>query len=523
VLDIRHTNELPDGHLYKACGNRRTTVCPSCAETYRRDAYQILRSFLVGGKGVPDTVARHHANFATLTAPSFGVVHTRDVPTHTCTNRRRCDCRPRPCHARRDTPGLCEHGNPAVCYARHDEGDPRLGKPLCLDCYDHDRQVVWNIHVGLLWHRTKEAIERHLAKLCRQRRIPFLPVAGPTGKIRKLAPVRVGHGKVAEMQRRGAIHIHALLRLDGLDPHDPHAVIPPPAGITPADLVDAIEHAARTVTVTAPPHPDQPDGWVIGWGQQVEPRPITMRGDGDVTDELAAGYLAKYATKSTEITGHRSGRLTADTIGEYADPDGDHNARLIDACWRLGRPTHTPTPLADRPHPDRPTPGLRSRWTCPDCGTHTRLAACLTCHADRQDSLDAKPTNSGTGTIYTRLRRWAHQLGFGGHFLTKGRRGCATFALLRNTRVVFRRAEDQDHTDDTATGGVIRAADHTGQETTLVVGLLTFAGAGWHTTGDALLANTAAALARSRHQAGRDEIAHEIGTALAADTVPAAA
>ena len=32
-----------------------------------------------------------------------------------------------------------------------------------------------------------------------------------------------------------------------------------------------------------------------------------------------AGYLAKYATKSTEITGHVSARLTADTIDLYAD------------------------------------------------------------------------------------------------------------------------------------------------------------------------------------------------------------
>jgi len=515
------TSELPDGHVYKACGNRRATICPSCAEVYRRDAYQLLRAGLVGGKGVPESVAQHHANFATLTAPSFGLVHTRHVARHTCTNRKRCDCRSAPCHARRpgSGPGLCAHGQPAVCFARHDPGDPRLGRPLCLDCYDHDHQVVWNLHTGELWRRTKQAIERHLAQLCRRRGIPPVHVVTPSGKLRAVPPVRVSHGKVAEFQARGAVHFHALLRLDGVNPHDLAAIVPPPPGITAADLEDAICHAARHVAFTTPSHPDRPGGWHACWGEQVDHRPITMRGASEVTDELAAGYLAKYATKSTEATGHRSTRLTADTIDDYADPDGDHINRLIDACWRLGRPTDTPTALGDRPRPDRPKAGLRSPWTCPQCGTHIRLAVCPECHPSCQDSLDAGIPKPGTGNPYAGLRRWAHMLGFGGHFLTKARRYSITFGLLRDTRITFRR--EQDQADEHA--GTIRTADHVGEETTLIVGTLTFAGAGWHTTGDALLANTAADLARSRHAAGREEIAHEIGTALNAGTVPAAA
>ena len=47
---------LPDGIIYKACGNRRTSACPSCAETYRRDAFQLIRAGLVGGKGIPEHV-----------------------------------------------------------------------------------------------------------------------------------------------------------------------------------------------------------------------------------------------------------------------------------------------------------------------------------------------------------------------------------------------------------------------------------------------------------------------------------
>jgi hypothetical protein len=520
------TSDMPDRAIYKACGNRRTSVCPSCAEVYRRDAYQLLRAGLVGGKGVPDSVARHDAVFPTFTAPSFGPVHTRAVSRHTCADRRRCDCRPDPCHARRpgSTPGLCEHGQPAVCFARHESDDPRLGQPLCLDCYDHDHHVVWNRFTGKLWARTKQDIERYLARLCRKRRIPFVQLPTTDGKTRKVPPVRVAHGKAAEFQIRGAVHFHALLRLDGIDPTDPDAVVPPPAGITAADLDDAIHHAVAHTNLTTPPHPDKPEGWRIAWGKEVLVKHITMRGGNQVTDEMVAGYLAKYATKSTEATGHRSARLDHDTIDLHADPDGDHIARLIDACWRLGRPTHTPTPLSARPRSNRPRPGLRSSWTCSGCGKATQLAVCPHCHPSTSSPVDPATADTyvskpGADNPYAGLRRWAHMLGFGGHFLTKARRYSVTFAFLRDTRIRFRRDhDDQDHADT----GTIRTADHTDEETTLIVGALTFAGVGWRTTGDALLANTAADLARSRQQAGREELAHEIGTAIAATTLAAA-
>ena len=38
------------------CGNRRHAVCPSCAQTYQRDAYQLLRAGLacvLGGASPP--------------------------------------------------------------------------------------------------------------------------------------------------------------------------------------------------------------------------------------------------------------------------------------------------------------------------------------------------------------------------------------------------------------------------------------------------------------------------------------
>jgi hypothetical protein len=45
------------------------------------------------------------------------------------------------------------------------------------------------------------------------------------------------------------------------------------------------------------------------------------------------------------------------------------------------------------------------------------------------------------------------------------------------------------------------------QPTVLVVNFLDFVGAGWHTTGDAMLANTAAAKAREQRRVAREELA----------------
>ena len=70
------TGDMPDGVVYKACGNRRAAVCASCAEIYRADAYQLVAAGMKGGKGIPASVGGHPAVFATTTAPGFGLVHT---------------------------------------------------------------------------------------------------------------------------------------------------------------------------------------------------------------------------------------------------------------------------------------------------------------------------------------------------------------------------------------------------------------------------------------------------------------
>jgi hypothetical protein len=422
TLSAADTAAMPDGVIYKNCGNRRAAACRSCSTTYRRDAFQLIRAGLVGGKGVPATVVGHPAVFATFTAPGFGPVHTR----RTSKTGQQIPCRPR-----RD-PDPCPHGVDLRCDRVHADDENNLGRPLCLDCYDHRHQVVWNLFAGELWRRTRIGIERHLKQ---------------HAKANGIDPktLRLSYGKVAEMQRRGVVHFHVIIRLDGVGPDDPDAVVPAPDGLNLLDLVAAIEHAAGSTAFTTPEHQKHPDGWSIEWGRQLDIRPVRVPGDREISDQMVAGYLAKYATKSTEAAGHLSRRLDRDTIDLYADPQGSHIERLIDACWTLG-------------------------------GYDPRL---------RLSEQHTRP--------YARLRRWAHMLGFGGHFLTKSRRYSITFRILRERRVVWRRTEYAD------------AARQHDQETTLTVASLNYVGSGWLTSGDALLANTAAAMARERQRIGRIE------------------
>ncbi len=59
VVDTYRSADAPDGLVYKPCGTRRASVCPSCARTYQCDAYHLLRAGLAGSRsaGVPEDVA----------------------------------------------------------------------------------------------------------------------------------------------------------------------------------------------------------------------------------------------------------------------------------------------------------------------------------------------------------------------------------------------------------------------------------------------------------------------------------
>lgn len=450
LVDSRSTRTMPDGVIYVSCGDRRATVCPACAEIYRADTYHMIKSGLVGGKGTPDTVATHPAVFTTLTAPSFGLVHTRTVGKNG---------KVKPCRMRRAMQ-LCPHGKPTWCAQRHGEHDRCLGKPLCSDCYDYAGHVVWNAFASELWRRTTIKLRRLVADFGRH--------FGTT--------LDISFGKVAEYQHRGIVHFHAIIRLDQRDPRDSDVVLPPPAAINAGHLDELIAWAVADTSFATPPHPGhghippQPSGWPMTWGEQLVNRPLRRIDGSDITEEQVAAYVAKYSTKSTEAAGYSTRRIDHTTIDRHADYH-THAGTLIAYCWDLGANPHRQTNrYADgqRVHPNRNAPitPQRAAWQ------HT----------------------------YGRLRRWAHMLGFGGHFATRSRRYGPTRKHLKNIRREYRRSQQLLH------NATVRVVDHLDDEdTTLVIGELSYAGTGWLTEGDAELALSAAAKAREYRATAKTE------------------
>jgi len=405
----------PGGELHVACGNRRESVCPSCSEIYKRDARQLVRSGLTGGKGIPETVAAHPCVFATFTAPSFGPVHSRRMRGKTVL----------PCRPRRDAKQRrCPHGHDISCPRRHDEHDPRLGRPLCTDCYDYTAAVLFNACAGDLWRRFTTYLPRHLARL-----------AGLTStQLAELAQAR--YVKVAEYQARGVIHYHALIRLDA--PGEDYQ--PPPPGLDTDLLCQAITSAAAAVAVDA----EAPGGTLVRlrFGEQIDPRPIRPghAATGRKLSVSAVGnYLAKYATKALDAPG-----VPDRPLRSRADIDAlscsRHYRQMITTAWQLGGGHH---------HPAR-----------------------------------------------TRLCRWAHMLGYGGHFLTKSRRYSVTFGQLRRARLEHRQRQHHPTGQHDPWG---RPLD---ERTVLVLKTWTYQGTGPLFPPGADLALGSAARAREHHDQG---------------------
>ncbi|GGW64826.1 replication initiation protein [Streptomyces galilaeus] len=289
VLHHYSTDTEPGGRLRIACGNRRASRCPACAWTYAGDTYHLIRAGLVGdpAKGTPETIRDHPRVFATLTAPSFGPVHNR--------------------------PG----NRPCRCGTRHIEEAPELGTPLDPETYDYAGAVVWNNHASDLWRYFTIYLRREIAKR-----------AGLTQ--RECAEAcQVSYGKVAEYQKRGAVHFHAVIRLDGL-----YEQAPPPAWATLDLLTDAIQAAAARVVVDVDPAGDQP-ARTLRWGTQLDVQPIGAFGQGEeITEQAVASYVAKYATKAAETTGTVDRRIgNKEALVLLRVPD--HPRRLIEACLDL--------------------------------------------------------------------------------------------------------------------------------------------------------------------------------------------
>ncbi|UXY32584.1 replication initiator [Streptomyces sp. HUAS TT20] len=342
ILHHYDTRDEPGERLLVRCRNRRATVCPACSRLHAGDTFHLVRAGLLGGKNVPDSVRHRPRLFVTLTAPSFGPVHKSGEK-----------CRPR-----RDG-GTCEHGRPLCCGAVHALDAPVVGQPLCPDCYDYTGHVLWHAHASQLWDRFVIDVRRRIASSVGLVQSHFARHA------------RLSFARVAEYQKRAAVHVHAVVRLDGPNGPDDE----PPAWGTADLLIDAVRDSARRVLVCAP------YSLVVGeqalrWGAQIDARPLRADGDGPDDDAVAA-YVAKYVTKGASETGAGTDhRLTTwDDIGRV--PVSPHVRVLMCTCWRLG--------------------GL------PEYG-------------------------------HLRLRNWVHTLGYRGHILTKSRAYSTTYAALRADR-----------------------------------------------------------------------------------------
>lgn len=385
----------------------------------------MIRCGVAGGKTVPESVAGHPLVFATLTAPSFGHVHgARDG--HACRPTSR-------------GPARCKHGRPTTCTRVHDEDDDLIGLPLCPDCYDYASHVLWQYHAPELWRRFTIALRRALAQ--------SLGVSEAALK----NTVTMQYAKVAEYQRRGVIHFHALVRLDGPKTDD-GSYADPPAWMTAATLAEHIEQAARAVHVIAPPPMDGDPERILRFGRQLDARPVatsSARKHGldseSLSAEQVAGYLAKYATK---------------TCGD-PEHENEHMRRIRATCRLYAEAAI-----------------LRERQGC--------------------------PIEDKTGRDrYAKLANWVHMLGFRGHFATKSRRYSITLGRLRRARRRFAHLAAQaaragEPLDVAELEARLLAEDD--EATTLVVGSWAYAGTGWQQPGDAELALAAAARAREYAQ-----------------------
>lgn len=416
VVDLA-TGEVHSRGLLVACKDRREVVCPSCSSLYKADAWILVSTGLEGGKDVPVSVSTHPRLFVTLTAPSFGPVHTissngscagfnghlgtklatddayttRDtiVRTHFDapnsalihsalrapfggTNRAQFHALDgaHPCatdgatmRAHHDAQFRAHRcfTNQGQCFTRHDRDDPELGHPLCPACYDYEGAVLWNATVSKLWNNTVQWIRRLLAEASGFNQV----------SLRRIAQVQ--YLKVAELQRRGLVHVHAVIRLDG--PDGPEDAVP--EWMSSALLGSVVGKAVRRAVAVAP------NGVACRWGTVLDLRQLPLGGE---DARKITSYLAKYSTKTTD--GSRDLAHRFHSRRQIRIQVGDPHARvMVETAWDLA----------------------------------------------------SKPELK-----HLHLRDHAHTLGFTGQLITKSRRYSTTFTRLREVRAEYMAGANAD-------------------------------------------------------------------------------
>lgn len=176
---------------------------------------------------------------------------------------------------------------------------------------------------------------------------------------------------------------------------------------------------------------------VLCWGSQVDVQAIGGIEGIELTDGAVASYVAKYVTKAAETTETVDRR-----IGELSELDGlplpAHTRRLVEACRDL-----------DDAYPDR------------------------------------------------MLWRWAHMLGFRGHFMTKSRAYSSTLGERRQVRADFRARQERRER------GLPEDLDDS-EGSTLVLAHWTYVGQG-HTPGESWLAASIAKDIQLNRETAREE------------------
>ncbi len=291
--------------------------------------------------------------------------------------------------------------------------------------------MIWNALAPELWRRTPTYIERALARLAGMRAAELEET------------IHIEFIKVAEFQRRGAIHFHAVMRLDAArSPENPDRVAPPPPSFTPELFAEAVRQGVEAVKAPYPRISSERPGGHLRWGANDVRNITTKEGAGEVSSEAVALYIGKYATKSTEALEGLDRPLKEADIDILQGPGSI--VALVKTAWLLG---------------GRPS-----------------LAK-------------------------LKLREHAHGLGFGGHWHTKSRHYSTTFTRLRRARPEYtRRRQAQGGIFLDAWG---RPED---EEAVVVIKEWRYVGSGYQSGGERWLALSAAARAREERQTAREEM-----------------
>jgi len=152
---------------------------------------------------------------------------------------------------------------------------------------------VWQWWAPALWRRFTIGLRRSIAK----------DVGIAATNLTKLATVQ--YAKVSEQQARGAVHFHALIRLDG--PKTDEGFAPAPAGMDAARLARHIQKAALAVRLTVPGVDEHDPHRILAFGVQVDTRPVRgRRRDDDPNRGLSAEQVAACQTEDPHQIGVRT-------------------------------------------------------------------------------------------------------------------------------------------------------------------------------------------------------------------------